>query len=320
MTVIRRVLFAVLLGMLISCSESPPEQKVEAVPTPEVVAAQGEVVEIPLQEITIEKKVTSEDIREIILAGLGDKISKRAKIQTIDTSIQLLRLADDEGIDPIMLTNEYMELLNTTLDIQPVFRRGWDGGVGRAMWITLDFYTGAREVQKMSCHDLDPNFPEDLGSKRVPKVNPYMVLAVAYRESRLAKRIELGHKLGGQNERGMFQFKPRPNGRGGFIESKFMPRFKAGTTLKCSPFDRSCAARGAARALAWIRCKGIERFGEKTTIAVYMAGYGMNRLPTPEEARHHRGPVNARKYLCSVMDDCDSVWPVSHSDDFALSL
>lgn len=293
----------------------------EVSPTPSAI--EGFENTIRLEEVTITPRATATatDVRNAILAQWEEGWSDRAKAQTIDISIQLHRAAEEQEIDPIIVANEYMDILRTTMDIQPVLKKGWDGGLVRAMLMSLDFYEGARRVRNTPCHELDRNFPEDMDEGQVPKINPYMLLSMAYRESRLAKRIELGEKLGRQGERGMFQFLPQKNGRRGFVEGKFMPRFVTEERkVRCSPFDRGCATRGAARALAWIRCKGIQAHGDQCTIAVFMAGYGMNRLPSPAEARHHRGPVNARRYLCKVREDCDELWPIDSSDDFALSL
>lgn len=279
------------------------------------------VVETDPRLIRITPAASSTDVRNHIISQWEGEWNEKAKRQTIDISVQLHRIAQEDGVDPIIVAEEYLEILRTTMDIQPVLKKGWDGGLVRAMLMSYDFYDGARRVNNLTCHQIDESFPEDMDEGQVPKINPYMLLSMAYRESRLAKRIELGEKLGRQGERGMFQFLPQKNGRRGFIEGKFMPRYVTEERkIRCSPFDRGCATRGAAKALAWIRCKGIQQFGDQCTIAVYMAGYGMNRIPTPAEARHHRGPVNARRYLCKVRDDCDSLWPVSNSDDFALSL
>jgi hypothetical protein len=106
----------------------------------------------------------------------------------------------------------------------------------------------------------------------------------------------------------MFQFMPR-----GWIQRRFMPQ-------GCSPFNRRCAVDGAAKALAHIRCMCIDEFGAECNTDVYVAGYGLTKLPTPDRARHSRGPRNARAYLCSAVNDCDTLWPRDHSDDFAETL
>jgi hypothetical protein len=320
--VVSCVIAALALLVLTRCSEPPQELDGEPVEVESEPLTEAEEEESQEPD---EEPVTSRDVREEILDGFRDtwseRMTKRAKAQSIDVSLQIFRLGQEKGVDPILLADEYVDLLHTTLDMQPAFEKGWDGGIQRAMLIAIDLYRGAHEAQEQSCHDIDERFSEDVASNNVPHVSPYHLLSMGYRESRLARRIELGKKLGGRGERGMFQFLPQSNGKRGWIEGRFMPRFKNNQTReRCSPFDRLCATRGAANALAWIRCRCIELYDDRCTTDVFMAGYGMNRMPTPEEARHHRGPVNARRFLCAVRDDCDELWPRDHDDDFALSL
>lgn len=318
------VIAAMATMMLTRCSQPPmpPEEAEELAVSPLVEDEPGDI-EPELIEEAEDVIVTSADVRGALLDQFDERWPEKARRQTLDVSIQLFQMAEEHEVDPIIMADEYMDLLQTTLNLQPIFEKGWDGGVTRAMLITLDIYRGTWEVRGLSCHEIDEDrFDAELGHSGVERVNPYVLLSIGYRESRLAKRTELGMKLGGGGERGMFQFRPHKSGRKGFIEARFMPRYKqtGGTRERCSPFDRMCATRGAANALAWIRCDCIRQFGERCNIDTYVAGYGLPHLPDPSEARHSRGPRNARRFLCTVREDCDDLWPTDNSDDFAATL
>jgi len=258
------------------------------------------------------------DVRAYLL-GAFPELPEAARVQSIDVSMSLHRLGLEQEVDPLTLTDEYIEVLRTTLAIQPHFEKGWDGGVSRAMLVAFDIYRGCYEIRNQSCVDIDDRFEGVVASNNLGPVNSFIVLSIGYRESSLTKAVELGHKLGSAGERGMFQFRPAKSGQKGFIEARFMPRFNDRNEA-CSPFDRMCAVRGVVNALAWIRCECIHRFGDRCDIDTYVAGYGMNRLPDPAEARGSRGPVNARRFLCSATEQCDEYWPVMHNDAFAETL
>jgi len=320
---IAAMLVSAMVMVGVTCIGEVPEsaevaEPVEAAAEPEEAAEPETVPEL------IEEEVTSGDVHKVLLDQFEEGWPEKAKRQTLDLSLVLFRMGENYEVDPTILADEYMELLRTTLAMQPNFEKGWDGGVRRAMLVTSDIYRGARESASRTCHEIDPQrFDEDMDEFDVEAVNAYVLLSIGYRESRFTKRVETGEKLGGAGERGMFQFKPHKSGRRGFIEARFMPRYKGRDRTpanRCSPFDRMCAVRGAANALAWIRCECIRQFGERCNIDTYVAGYGRRSLPDPAEARHDRGPRNARRYLCDVRDDCDELWPVDHSDDFAATL
>jgi hypothetical protein len=311
------VIVAFIVMVLTRCSQPPEEFELE-----ETQPVGQEPVPIEPEPISVEETVTANDVQEEILNSWEGEWPEKARSQTTDIALQLFRIGEEESVDPIILADEYMDLLETMVDMQPAFRKNWEGGLSRAMLTSLDFFRASREVRGRSCHEIDPErFPEDLRADNVPHINHFVLLAIGYRESRLTRRVEVGEKLGGGGERGMFQFRPASNGNRGFIEARFMPRFKRdGSRERCSPFDRTCATLGATNALAWIRCRCIQLYGDRCNMNTYVAGYGMSRIPDPAGARHSRGPRNARRYLCSVREDCDDLWPTDLNLDFAAEL
>lgn len=238
------------------------------------------------------------------------------------TARGLMNLAEKGVVDPRELAYELTDLAQTVVEMQPLFSRGREGGYRRALNIAYDLYRGAHEVAELSCHevsakDFDTAVGVERGSK-VQRVTPFILASMAYRESRFARRTEQGFILrngrkvrncrycvGSKGERGMFQFMPD-----GYIQKRFMPD-------GCNPFDRMCSVRGAARALAHIRCMCIEKYGDRCTTDVYVAGYGLSRMPPPWRAAHSRGPRMARAFLCDVREDCDFLWHGGQARDLA---
>lgn len=230
-----------------------------------------------------------------------------------DTARGLMNLAEKEDADPRELAYELTDLARTIVEMQPLFSMGREGGYKRALNIAYDLYFGAHEVAELSCHEVSAkDFDSTVGvehGKKVQRVNPFILASMAYRESRFTRRTEQGfifrkgrkirdciYCVGSKGERGMFQFMPN-----GYIQKRFMPK-------NCNPFDRMCSVRGAARALAHIRCMCIEEYGDQCTTDVYVAGYGLSRMPPPRRAARSRGPRMARAFLCDVREDCDFLW------------
>lgn len=276
-------------------------------------------VAVPLKtEEPVVDPVTWHDVAKEIQDSLSDRWPTLEEWRLYDPASLLLIFANERDVDPIIIADEYADLADTIVAMQPDFLGEREGGIQRALLVASDIYRGAMEVRDTPCTDLIEDF--DVEEGQVPRVNPYILAAMGYRESHFMKRTEVGYTtVGGKKtencrwcrgslgERGMFQFMP-----GGWVQS-FMPR-------GCSPFDRMCSVKGAAKALATIRCMCIERFDQQCDVDTYVAGYGMSKLPTPELARTSRGTVRARGFLCGVREDCDDFWPRSHDDDFALSL
>ncbi|MHA2335016.1 MAG: hypothetical protein ACXAEU_23510, partial [Candidatus Hodarchaeales archaeon] len=96
--------------------------------------------------------------------------------------------------------------------------------------------------------------------------------------------------------KGMFQIMPN-----GWIKRDF---------ADCDLFSRPCNVRTAVRALEYIRCVCISKFGHKCNVSTYVGGYGLSYFPRPHLAHKNKGPRRARKFLCDVKQDCDSVWPL----------
>lgn len=307
------VILAVTLGLLGCCASSVVEDADE----------QGGVEEIVIQEeelVTAEKQITWVDVA----AGIRENLSEHwvlSDAALYDPANVISRLATKMGKDPVIMSYEMTDLANTILEMQPVFIDGREGGYQRALLIAVDIYRGALEFQDTPCQELIDQFIAPDLEKQVPSINPYIMAAMGYRESRFMKRTEVGYiwskgqKVqdcrwcrGSRGERGMFQFMP-----GGLIQ-RLMPS-------DCrNPFDRICSVRGAAKALATIRCVCIATFGTHCNVDTFVAGYGLSKMPHPNEARMVKSVVRARGYLCNVRNDCDDLWQQDHNDQFSLSL
>lgn len=266
----------------------------------------------------VEPEITWQEIGKEIQSSLSDSWPVLNEGQMYDVSNTILDFAKERSVDPIIMADEFSELANVVLDMRPDFVKGRDGGHMRAMMIALDIYRGSTEMKDVQCSQIIDGFSADEG--QVPRINPYILVSMGYRESRFMTRTELGYTMvngqkvtdclycrGSRGEEGMFQFMP-----GGWIQA-MMPD-------GCSPFDRLCSARGAAKALAKIRCICIEQFGQRCTVDTYVAGYGSNKIPSPEYAKSYRSVEVARDVLCKVRQDCSDFWPRSSDEEFALTL
>lgn len=320
MRVIPRVLafaslvLAVLCVVLTTCTNEVQVEE-DAGATDEVDAAE------PEEEPVVNQKVlTWRDVEQEVQDSLSDAWPEVTEGQMYDTASTLFRYSQERNIDPIIVADEFADLANTILDMQPDFTTGREGGAQRALLVSADIYQGVGEVRGTPCSQLVENFDDDEG--QVPRINVYILAAMGYRESRFMKRTEVGYSTtrdgqkvtncrwcrGSRGEQGMFQFMP-----GGWIQT-FMP---AG----CSPFDRMCSVRGAAKALATIRCMCIDQYGQRCDVNTFVAGYGANKLPDPANARAYKGVVRAREFLCGVRpDDCDEFWPSDRSEDTVLGV
>lgn len=226
------------------------------------------------------------------------------------------------GRNPTYLVPEVIDLTKVIVAMQPHLETGKLGGITRALEIATDFYVIVGE-NPGSCGNTD----EDL----VPEVNPYIIAAMAMRESGYYPEVERGWDWtyiptktkistcrrcrGPAKERGMFQFMPTKAGRPGFVE-RLMPR-------NCSdPFDRTCATTTVVRYLNRLRCACIDQFGPDCDLDAIVASYGrdVRHLVPPDRARQHRGSRNGRAYLQAADFDCSDHWPRDDDDDFALGL
>ena len=263
--------------------------------------------------------ITWEEVAAEIQDSLSDSWPQFPEGGMYDAASILLGYANEREIDPIIVADEFADLANTILDMQPNFLTGREGGHQRALLVALDIYRGAGEFRETPCSQLLDSFEGEEG--QVPRINTYLVAAIGYKESRFMERTEVGYSMtktgqkvtncrwcrGALGEEGMFQFMP-----GGWVQS-LMPQ-------GCSPFDRLCSVRGAAKALATIRCICIDRFGQRCSVDSYVAGYGASKLPAPEDAMAYRGVIRGREFLCRVRQDCDEWWPRDIDEAFALTL
>ncbi len=308
------VSLAVTLALLIGCSMPPVVEDADV---------QEEVIEevvVQEEEPAVEPVVTWREVAAEIRGDLSEHWVLSDSM-LYDPANVVFRLATERGEDPIIMAYEMTDLANTILEMQPAFIDGREGGYQRALLIALDIYRGTLEFQDTSCSELVDQFTAPDLEKQIPKINPYIMAAMGYRESRFMKRTEVGYVWrkgqkvqdcrwcrGSRGERGMFQFMP-----GGLIQ-RLMPS-------DCrNPFDRLCSVRGAAKALATIRCVCIATFGSRCNVDTFVAGYGLSRMPRPSEARMVKSVVRARGYLCNVRNDCDDLWSQDHDDQFSLSL
>jgi len=220
--------------------------------------------------------------------------------------------------DPIFLAEELSDLVRVIVTMQPGFASGSHGGMTRALNLSIDIFVAVGNATPSSC--------SDSGGEEVPELNPYIIASMSYRESSLSLDTERGYQLkrvgnvlvknydcrwctGSRGERGMFQFMPSKSGGPGFVES-MMPQ-------SCNdPFDRWCSIQSVVGYLSQLRCACITQFGDECTLHAIVASYGRDtrHLVSPMDARHHRGPANARLYLCRADADCDEHWPVDFQD------
>lgn len=305
----------ILLGVILSvvqCGEVGVggEAPVDAMPDGDSEPALVVVKELPPPPPPPPK---NKDVCDAIRGSLQPHWPEFPDHALYDTARGLMNIAEKEDVDPRELAYEFTDLAQTIVEMQPLFAMGREGGYKRALEIAYDIYTGAAEVADLSCSEVsEKDFDSTVGvehGKLVQRVSPFILASMAYRESRFTRRTEQGFILrrgrkvqdclycvGSKGERGMFQFMPN-----GYIQRRFMPK-------NCNPFDRMCSVRGAARALAHIRCMCIEEYGDQCTTDVYVAGYGLSRMPPPRRAAKSRGPRMARAFLCDVRDDCDFLW------------
>lgn len=299
------VALVLCIGCASSIDEQEPQQEVDDTAAPTEV----EPVADP---------ITWQEISKEIQDSLSDNWPEIEEWRLYDPSVSLLRFSKEREADPIILADEVADLANTIVSMQPDFMVGREGGIQRALLVTTDIYIGSAEVQSVPCSELIEDFDSEEG--QVPRINAYVLAAMGYRESHFMKRTEVGYTIvngkkisncrwcrGSLGEQGMFQFMP-----GGWIQT-FMPS-------GCSPFDRMCSVRGAAKALATIRCMCIDRYGQQCNTDTFVAAYGANKMPTPASARTYKGVIRAREFLCGVRQDCDELWVRDHDDAFALSL
>ena len=185
----------------------------------------------------IQKALTWEDVGREIQDSLSDSWPTIDSGQMYDPASVILRFAEERDMDPVIAADEYADLANTILDMQPDFVAGREGGFQRALLVALDIYRGTYEMRDVPCTQLVEDFEAEEG--QVPRINAYVMAAMGYRESRFMKRTEVGYTTtkngqkiencrwcrGSLGEQGMFQFMPN-----GWAQSQ-MPR-------GCSPFDR----------------------------------------------------------------------------------
>jgi hypothetical protein len=268
----------------------------------------------PFRVEPVTEEVTVLDVQQELLDSLSDFDVREGWLY--DPAQTVMKVAIAAEADPIIIADEMADFMTTVLGIQPAFSKNLEGGIPRALAIADDLFAASRSIRDKSCSETG----FETNSDEVQRVTEYLLLVTAHRESRLVKRTELGFieskngKVtncrwcrGSRGEQGMFQFMPK-----GWAQT-FIPD-------GCSPFDRRCAAVGAAKALAYNRCQCIAEHGDRCSTDQYMSAYVMGQVPTPAGARHFRGAAKARRFLCEVRSDCDELWLRDHDDDFALAL
>lgn len=306
---VRRVVIvvAIALGLAGAHCLFGSDEEEEAVEAPEI-----EEIEATEQEIEEPEPVKWEDVATKINNALSEDWEEYDIRVLYDTSYRLLNQVEKQGKDIDEVVTELAELADSVIQLQPAFGRGREGGRMRALRIAMDLRMAALEYSDMSCNQLGLVVDNPEAEQSVPRSNHYILASMGARESGFLKRTERGYvQRGGKRvencrwcrgtrgERGMFQFMPK-----GWIQREFMP-------TNCNPFDRFCAARGASKALSHLRCLCIKEFGDKCTVDVFVAGYGLTRLPEPTRARGAGGTDRARGYLCSVREDCNNWWPIN---------
>lgn len=329
MLVITGLLAVLTIALVVyaACVGGPEGE--EEQPMEEPAAAVAEVAPTPTEEPA---PITAEEVCDELRAGLSEPWEAVPDARMYDTCAGILRLAEQRGQHPLIMADEVAELAETVITMQPELAMDRHGGLPRALDMAWDFHRATTEIGSLQCPELSDEFATfDRDDSQVPRVSPYVLLAMAHRESRLALRTERGwierrgqktgdclYCRGGAGERGMFQFMPaggKGSNRPGATERRFHPGERP-----CDPFDRWCATQTAVKAMAVFRCECIREYGERCTVDSFVASYGVTRLISPENARHHRGNEKARAFLCVARDDCDQWWPRDHDDAFALSL
>ncbi|MHA2334531.1 MAG: hypothetical protein ACXAEU_21060, partial [Candidatus Hodarchaeales archaeon] len=169
-----------------------------------------------------------------------------------DVANSLLDMVRLHSENHIVVVDEVVELFETIMRMQPAFSVGEEGGYSRAVGIAWDIYKEVKEVEHRTCSELSVLFLDNFGvESRVPKINPYILASMGYRESGFLKHTEQGYRMvrgkklhrckgcrGTRGEKGMFQIMPN-----GWIKRDF---------ADCDLFSRPCNVRTAVRALEYI--------------------------------------------------------------------
>jgi hypothetical protein len=122
-------------------------------------------------------------------------------------------------------------------------------------------------------------------------IDPLLAVALAFRESSLLPQVGLGQKNGARGERGYFQIMP----------DSFAERF---APEECSQHVPACNAKTAMSLLAWLRderCQGAPQ--------QWIGMYGRGVCAGPRESADWLEVQVARRFFCSIADDCAAVWP-----------
>jgi len=308
-------IMVVLVVALIGCGSEPVPTRTDAT----VIAAPTEeptpalVVPTPVKSVAAP---TLNDTLDMVKLRVPE-VSVLTEAQQFDLAIRVREHQRLLGQPTESVVEEWAEVSTVVMALQPAFRQGRMGGAPRALNISWDLYDEAARADQ-SCVPVE----------KVQRVNPFVVAAMAHRESSFMEQTERGYELrngqkntkcrwcrGSRGEKGMFQFMPTRDDRPGFVES-MMPDDCA------DPFDRRCSIRTVVSYLSDIRCVCYEEFGDRCSMDVIVASYGrdLHRLVAPESARHHRGVRNARAHLAKVDPSADEHWPTEFDDEFALGL
>lgn len=123
------------------------------------------------------------------------------------------------------------------------------------------------------------------------KIDARLVVAVAYRESSFARAVEEGRRVGALGEVGLMQVMPR-----GTAERRHGDG--------CDQRDAACSIKTGVRYLADCRTKCGDR-----DPWVWVAAYARRACPSPSAARGDKAAKRARRLLCTVEPECESIWP-----------
>lgn len=146
--------------------------------------------------------------------------------------------------------------------------------------------------------DIDPLIKKRLiaamlESGEVHEIHPFILLAIAYRESRLDPEVGNCDRRGNLGECGYMQIYPN-----GAAERECGPDNCEQSELECNISTAAC----------WLdRCRG---WCGNRSPWLWIGGYGRRRCPmSVAEARTFRELRHARRILCNIAEECLEIWP-----------
>ena len=128
------------------------------------------------------------------------------------------------------------------------------------------------------------------------RIDPWIALAVAYRESSLLPSVGSGGRRGARGELGYFQIMP------------------GGSAMRVCGAGRPMTSPAANADTAMCYLAHVRQLCESDDPSIYVAAYSMRNCPTtPAKALRIPATRRARELLCEMAGDerCERIWPRS---------